>query len=130
MSDVCSKCGNNLYGNKTKCPFCGEPIRSGSSYPKTSNPSGNNNFTSNSYQSSSNGSSTNYRANSAASIDSGGAGWGLLGFCLPIIGIILYLVWQEEKPLTAKACLNGALISILIGFIFLLFSACTSAMAY
>ena len=26
MDNTCSKCGNNLYGNRLKCPFCGESI--------------------------------------------------------------------------------------------------------
>ena len=26
MENTCSKCGNNLYGNRLKCPFCGEAI--------------------------------------------------------------------------------------------------------
>lgn len=32
MENTCRKCGNNLYGNKLKCPFCGHPI-SGSRQP-------------------------------------------------------------------------------------------------
>ncbi len=26
MENTCKKCGNNLYGNRIKCAFCGEPI--------------------------------------------------------------------------------------------------------
>ncbi len=26
MENTCKKCGENLYGNKLKCPFCGHPI--------------------------------------------------------------------------------------------------------
>ena len=56
MANVCSKCGNNLYGNKTKCPFCGEPIGS-SSRTTTSRPSNSasgNKLNSSSYQSNTN----------------------------------------------------------------------------
>jgi hypothetical protein len=122
VSDVCKKCGNNLYGNKTKCPFCGEPIKGGygSSGPNSSN------FSSSSYSSNPNSHGSTVRR--SASVDDGGAGWGLLGFCLPLIGIILYLVWQDEKPNTAKACLNGALVSILIGFFFGIISSCGAAL--
>ena len=28
MNNTCKKCDSNLYGNKYKCPFCGEPIKS------------------------------------------------------------------------------------------------------
>lgn len=46
--------------------------------------------------------------------DSGSFGWGVLGFCLPIVGIILYFVWKENKPLSAKMAIRGALISVAI----------------
>ncbi|MFR2847242.1 MAG: hypothetical protein ACLTC4_08930 [Hungatella hathewayi] len=50
--------------------------------------------------------------------DNGGFGWGLLGFCIPIVGLILFLVWKGEKPKTAKANGMGALISVIIGVVF------------
>lgn len=49
--------------------------------------------------------------------DNGGFGWGLLGFCIPIVGLILYLVWKGDKPKTAKAAGMGALISVIIGVV-------------
>ena len=30
MEKACKKCGNNLYGNKVKCPFCGTSIKGSS----------------------------------------------------------------------------------------------------
>ncbi len=45
--------------------------------------------------------------------DNGGFGWGLLGFCVPIVGLILFLVWKDTKPKTAKAAGKGALISVI-----------------
>ena len=30
--------------------------------------------------------------------DNGGIGWGLLGCCIPIAGLILFLVWKDTKP--------------------------------
>ncbi len=53
----------------------------------------------------------------SGSIDNGGFGWGLLGFCIPIVGLILYLVWKDEKPNTAGAAGTGALIGFVLGFI-------------
>ncbi len=49
--------------------------------------------------------------------DTGGFGWGLLGFCLPLVGLILFLVWNKEKPNTAKACITGAAIGFILGII-------------
>ena len=44
--------------------------------------------------------------------DNGGLGWGVLGCCIPIVGLILYLVWKDTKPKSAKSAGVGALISV------------------
>lgn len=48
----------------------------------------------------------------AVANDTGGIGWGLLGCCIPVVGLILFLVWKDNKPRTAKAAGIGALISV------------------
>ena len=30
-------------------------------------------------------------------VDNGGFGWGLLGCCIPIVGLVLFLVWKDNK---------------------------------
>lgn len=50
--------------------------------------------------------------------DNGGFLWGLLGFCIPIVGLILFLVWKNDKPRTAKAAGIGALVSVILGVVF------------
>ncbi len=55
--------------------------------------------------------------------DKGGFLWGLLGFCIPIVGLILFLVWKDSKPKTAKAAGVGALISVIIGVLCYIFAA-------
>lgn len=59
---------------------------------------------------------------SPQSTDNGGFGWGLLGFCIPIAGLILFLVWKDTKPKTSKAAGIGALINVfgIIGFYILI----------
>ena len=57
-----------------------------------------------------------------ADADSGSrAGWGVLSFLVPIVGLILFLVWKEERPQTSKICGICALISfvmsIILGFV-------------
>lgn len=51
-------------------------------------------------------------------VDNGGFGWGLLGCCIPIVGLILFLVWKDTKPKTAKAAGVGALVSVIASIIF------------
>ncbi len=45
-------------------------------------------------------------------VDNGGIGWGLLGCCIPIVGLVLFLVWKDQKPKTAKAAGIGALVAV------------------
>lgn len=48
--------------------------------------------------------------------DDGGFIWSFLAFCIPLVGFILYLKWQTDRPVTAKACLAGLLVwSVLAG---------------
>ena len=44
----------------------------------------------------------------------GGIKW--LCFFIPLVGLILYLVWQSERPTAAKECGKFALISVIISF--------------
>jgi hypothetical protein len=50
--------------------------------------------------------------------DNGGFLWGLLGFCIPLVGLILFLVWKDTKPRTGKAAGMGALVSVICGVVF------------
>lgn len=46
--------------------------------------------------------------------DKGGFLWGLLGCCIPIVGLVLFLVWKDQKPKTAKAAGIGALVFVIL----------------
>lgn len=54
----------------------------------------------------------------SGSPDNGGFLWGLLGCCVPIAGLVLFLVWKDVKPKTAKAVGIGALVSVCIGVLY------------
>ena len=43
---------------------------------------------------------------------------GIFAFLFPIVGIILYFVWNDSTPARAKQALNIALISFAISFVF------------
>ena len=53
-----------------------------------------------------------------AVVDKGGFLWGLLGCCVPIAGLILFLVWKDTKPKTAKAAGIGALVCVGVSIIY------------
>ena len=85
--NYCSNCGNKISENSEYCVYCGKNLKEESTYQ-------NNNVS-----------------------DEGGFGWGFLGFMFPVIGLILYLVWKNEKPKTAKSVGKGALISFVSGIV-------------
>ena len=41
-------------------------------------------------------------------------GLAFLGFCLPVVGLILYIVWHDNFPLKAKSVGKGALIGVIV----------------
>lgn len=46
--------------------------------------------------------------------DTGSIGWAFLGFFIPIVGLILYIVWHNSEPNNAKKAGLGALISVIV----------------
>lgn len=84
----CKKCGSELEEGQQVCGNCGTSV-----------------------------SSTSVGTTSSGVNDNGGFGWGLLGFCFPIVGLILYLVWRQDKPNNAKAAGIGAIIGFVLGLI-------------
>lgn len=56
--------------------------------------------------------------------DSSSIGWGCLGFCVPIAGLILWLIWKNDYPLKSKSAGVGALISVILSVLFYIVYAC------
>lgn len=57
-------------------------------------------------------------------VDSNNFGWAVLGFCVPIVGLILYLIWKDSTPMKAKSAGKGALVSVIVSIIFYIIYAC------
>ena len=55
--------------------------------------------------------------------DNGGILWGLLGCCIPVVGLVLFLVWKDSKPKTAKAAGIGALVCVVATIVFYILMA-------
>lgn len=58
--------------------------------------------------------------------DDGSVGWTVLGCCVPLVGLILWLVWREEKPNNAKAAGMGALIYVGFYVLMMLIGGCAA----
>ena len=49
--------------------------------------------------------------------DTGSFGWAVLGFFFPLVGLILFLIWKTERPVSAKQAGMGALASVIINVV-------------
>ena len=66
---------------------------------------------------------------SASVNDNGSFGWALLGCCVPIAGLILFLIWKDTQPNNAKKAGLGALISVGINIVLTILSIIISGVA-
>lgn len=48
---------------------------------------------------------------------SGSIGWTILGFFLPIVGLILFLVWLRKEPNNSNAAGAGVLAAVFVWFV-------------
>ena len=85
----CKNCGKAIDDDSVFCPYCGIPLNQ--NLPKQAP----NNFV-------------------PQIKDEGGFLWGLLGFIIPLLGLILYLVFKDSKPKTASSVGTGALVGAIL----------------
>lgn len=83
----CSHCGNEVLDEAIVCPKCGcrvDYANAAMSYRQVPSPD-----------------------------DAPNAGYAVLGFFIPLVGLILYLIWEKDYPQRAKSAGKGALIFVL-----------------
>jgi uncharacterized membrane protein YvbJ len=97
----CKNCGKEINEQETFCPNCGTALNS-TQEPKSQ----------------------------PTVVDNGGIGWGLLGCCIPIVGLILFLVWKDSKPKTSKAAGIGALVGVILAVIYYIIAIAIGAASY
>lgn len=111
----CSSCGKQVEHGYNNCPYCGSPLMTVEDGPKQEYSS--------SCQTGSFNSPPNYQQQyyNAAPDDESSIGFAILSFFVPLVGLILYLCWNSEKPKRAKSCAKGAIIgfvvSLVLGFV-------------
>ena len=49
--------------------------------------------------------------------DDGSIVWAVVGFLIPIVGLILWIAWNTDRPKSARMAGIGALVSVLAGVI-------------
>lgn len=50
----------------------------------------------------------------AQPVDNGSFGWAVLGFFIPLAGLILWLVWKDTKPRDSRQSRNGFIAGIIV----------------
>lgn len=49
--------------------------------------------------------------------DTGSFGWAVLGFFIPLVGLILWMIWKNDRPGDAGMAGKGALVSMIINVV-------------
>lgn len=121
----CKNCGHELNENDRVCPSCGTPVdnstvseeQKNGSYKETAQGAPHTGPRTYEYSENKAADNQSYSYDGAdyqPSNDSGSAGWGILGCCFPLIGLILFLVWKDDKPRSAKSAGIGAIIGVVL----------------
>lgn len=63
------------------------------------------------------GAKLNFVQQQKVSDDNSSIGFAILGFFIPIVGLILFLVYEDTKPKRAKSAGKGALIGFITGVV-------------
>jgi len=71
---------------------------------------------------------TGITVNAGTEQDKPNFGFAFLGFCIPLVGLILFLTWKDKTPLKAKSCGKGALIGFIINLVAFGIITCVSVM--
>lgn len=120
MENVCKKCGNNLYGNKMKCPFCGHPIgssvRTSREQGRSNNYSYNNQTKQNTYQKPRTRNTYSYNKGPRSKTSTHKLGFVeilvllTISFFVPPLGFIFFLAYSKDKS-------NFATLALIIGIV-------------
>lgn len=90
---VCPNCNTEIADELTACPGCGASIDA-RPVPQEHTPE--------------------------KDVDSGSIGWGLLGFLIPLVGLILFITWRTSKPKCAKVAGIGAIVGFALAICYYL----------
>ena len=96
----CRNCGSQIDDQAAACPVCGAAQSAAPTPPQPQQ---------------------QQQQQAPQVVDNGGFGWGLLGCCIPLVGLILFLVWKDQRPKTAKAAGIGALVCVISYVVLYLF---------
>lgn len=119
----CPSCGRMYSDMVSVCPICKVSIDSNATaqYAQTPAAPSAASYTPPAYQPPVSNNVTSQPASSPVKEEGNCFGWSVLGFFIPLVGLILYFCWKKEKPKAAKAALNGMITRLVIYAISFLF---------
>lgn len=119
----CEKCGSKNSENATFCTNCGnklsnsEPndqvLESSTLVDNNVNNVQNSNVVTNEEEPVYNN-VNNAQTNVVTEPEGSKFGWGVLGFFVPLVGLILFFTWKKDRPKSSKAAGIGALVSVIL----------------
>ena len=96
---ICNTCGENVREDAVCCPNCGFNPKDKKHEVKKSEKDNN---------------SDNKNTVKSVSTEGLFVVWGILGFFIPLAGLILFIIWNKDKKKDAMAAGIGALIRVII----------------
>ncbi len=118
---ICPECKKQISDTISECPHCGFHLNNkDSELVKVLRQ-----LAQEEREEKENGYIQNKRNNETASF-----GWAVLGFFIPIVGLILFLIWKDEKTEEAKLCGKGALVGAIVSFISGIIYSCFMGVQY
>ena len=122
----CQQCGSQLEDRTNFCPYCGAKCDIPPAQPQQEQNNGYNTYNSAQQQGYNqynqyNQYNTPNKPNGTQDEESV-AGYACLAFCFPIVGIILYCMWNNTRPKNAKTVLTAAVVSFVLGIVFYVIS--------
>lgn len=102
----CQHCGKSMPDDALVCPNCGQPVAGVLNSDQSKNKDVINDQTTTTTE------KPNIDGTMVSKKDTGNFGWAVLGFFIPIVGLILFLVWRKDTPRNANSAGIGALVGV------------------
>lgn len=120
----CKQCGKEIEDGSSFCPFCGaSQADDAQAQQQAQNQQAQQQAQSQQpqqpYQAPYNNNPYNQPYYQAPKPQESGAGWGVLGFFFPVVGLILFLVWKDDHPARSKGAGIGALVSVILNVVWI-----------
>lgn len=136
----CQYCGKQMAEDALVCPHCGQAVpgaisndQAKSNIPQPNEDVENVPSHTEATDTIPNPAANHHRTggqNRLAKKDNGSFGWAILGFFIPLVGLILFLVWRKETPKNANSAGIGALVGVVSTIVYWISIAIATGLAH